>query len=252
MPGEEALFAATSIGLSRWRQGEEAWQIVAAEPFHDHTALAVDLSPNFADDQTLLVAAHDGELLASQDGGITWQTITGPWQGQSLLRCHFGPDNSNEMVALTVQPNETGHFAVTVWHTVALGQSWEVLANFSSGVPAVMMAWPQDTLEHAIFLATQHRVVKLYNQVEPAMLQVHQHFFDEALSVTALAPAPDYDQSKIVWAATTGGLYRSVDGGMSWGLMLELPQGLPVVWLEVTLTHLNTITLGGRVWRAAL
>jgi hypothetical protein len=126
-----------------------------------------------------------------------------------------------------------------------------VLASLSSGVPAVMTAWPKDNVEEAIFLATQHRVIKLYNQGEPVTLQVHQHFFDEALSVTALASAPDYVESGILWAATTGGVYRSVDRGLSWGLMLELPLGLPVVWLEATFTHLNAITLGGRVWRSA-
>src|SRR5690606_1399324 len=112
--------------------------------------------------------------------------------------------------------------------------------------------WPQDAHEHAIFLATQHRVVKLYNQIEPPELRVHQHFFDEHFSVTALAPAPDYAESHIIWAATTGGLYRSVDRGMSWGLIVELPQRLPLVWLEVTPLHLNAITLGGRAWRATL
>jgi hypothetical protein len=114
------------------------------------------------------------------------------------------------------------------------------------------MAWPQDSDEHAIFLATQHRVIKLFHQGDPANLQLHQHFFDEQLRVTALSPAPDYPYSNILWAATTGGLYRSVDRGLSWGLVLDLPLDLPVVWLDVTLTHVNIITLGGRVWRAAL
>jgi hypothetical protein len=116
----------------------------------------------------------------------------------------------------------------------------------------VMMAWPADPAEHALFMATQHRVLKLYTQGDPSALQVHQHFFDEALRVTVLAPASDFAESGIIWAATTGGLYRSVDRGMSWGLMVELPLGLPLVWLEVTTTHLRAITLGGRIWRALL
>jgi hypothetical protein len=39
---------------------------------------------------------------------------------------------------------------------------------------------------------------------------------------------------------------------MSWGLIIELPLGLPLVWLEVTSTHLHGVTLGGCVWHAAL
>ena len=250
--GEVALFAATGTGLARWTSGQGAWQEVARAPFHDQTALGIDVSPTFADDQTLLVTAHNSALLVSQDAGATWQTITGPWQGQNLLHAHFAPRRASELVALTVQPNETGHFAMAVWHSVDLGQKWEGLAQLSSGVPAALLAWPEDAVEEPIFLATQHRVIKLYNQSDPPELQVHQHFFDEHVRVTALATAPDYADNTIIWAATTAGLYRSVDRGMSWGLMAPLPDALPVVWLDITFTHLNAITLGGRVWRAAL
>lgn len=254
--GEEegglALYAATGTGLSRWESNGAAWQEAAAEAFTDHTALGVDLSPAYASNRSLVVAAHDGALMLSQDGGDSWREITGPWQGQALLRAQFAPDSASEVVALTVQPNETGHFAVAVWHTIDLGKNWQVLAGLTSGVPAVMMAWPADSVEHAIFLATQHRVIKLYNQVDPPELQVHQHFFDENSRVTALSPAPDYSARHIIWAATTGGIYRSVDGGMSWGLMLGCPLGLPIIWLEVTHSHVNAMTLGGHIWRAML
>lgn len=246
------LYAATATGLSCWDRSQKQWQVVALNPVQEQSALAVELSPDLASDHTLLVATNEGEIVLSQDGGIHWRSITGPWLGQSLLRVHFAPSNASEIIALTMQPGENGHFAITAWHTINLGQIWEVLASFTTALPAVMMAWPADSVEHAIFLATQHRVIKLYTQVEPQNLQVHQHFFDETLRVTALAAASGFGESGIVWAATTGGLYRSVDRGMSWGLVLELPLGLPLVWLKVLPTQVRAVTLGGRVWRASI
>jgi ligand-binding sensor domain-containing protein len=250
--GMVALFGATSRGLSRWNEETGTWQEVVSEPALDAPVLDVDLSPAFGYDHTLLAVANEGELRVSHEQGATWQEITGPWLGQSLLRAQFAPDDPDEIMALTVAPTEAGHFDVTVWHTIDLGQNWETLAGFSSGVPAVMVAWPQDGAEHALFLATQHRVIKLYRQIDPPAFQVHQHFFDETLRVTALSVSPDYAYSNIIWAATTGGLYRSVDRGLSWGLLLDLPLDLPVIWLNVTFTHIDAVTLGGRVWRAAL
>lgn len=246
------IYAATASGLAVWDAATEAWQAVGQVPLSGDAVFSVDLSPTFGEDQTLLVTGPASELLISQDGGTSWQTSTAPWAGQSLLHAHFAPDSVNELVAITVQPTESGHFALTVWNSTDLGQQWEVLAGLTSGVPAVVVAWPHDDTEHAIFLATQHRVIKLFHAGEPPTLQVHQHFFDEALRVTALALAPDYVHSQIIWAATNDGLYRSVDRGMSWALVLDLPQALPVVWLDVTFDHINAITLGGRVWRAAL
>ena len=246
------IFAATANGLSSWNDAAGAWQTMGDATLSGSAMLGVDLSPNFGEDQTLLVMGHDSALRLSLDGGATWQEIRGPWTGESLLHAHFGPDGVNELVAVTVQPTESGHFALTVWNSTDLGQQWDVLAGLTSGVPAVVMAWPHDDVEHAIFLATQHRVIKLYHSGEPPTLEVHQQFFDDTLRVTALALAPDYVHSQIIWAATNGGLFRSVDRGISWVLVLDLPQELPVVWLDVTFTHVHAMTLGGRAWRAAL
>jgi hypothetical protein len=115
-----------------------------------------------------------------------------------------------------------------------------------------MMAWPADEAEKAIFLATQHRVIKLFHQGDPAALEVYQHFFDEQLRVTALAVAPDYAQSKQVWAATSGGLYRSANGGTTWEMTAKVPHELPIVWLAVDDQSIHAVTLGGYAWRASL
>jgi hypothetical protein len=248
----DTLFAATETGIAAWNREAQRWQEVANDSFQATTVLGVELSPFFDSDQTLLATTQESRLFLSQDSGNSWHEITGAWRGHNLLHAHFAADSADEIVAVTALPNESGHFDIAVWHSVDLGKHWDTLAGLSSGVPAVVVAWPHDPEERALFLATQHRVIKLYHHSDPLTLHVHQHFFDEHLRVTALATAPDYVQSQIVWAATSGGLYRSVDRGQSWGLMSDLPLDLPVVWLDVTFTHISVITLGGRVWRAAL
>ena len=237
----------SSVGNQSWRRGTKLPTTPLAM-----SLLGIELSPTFFQDKTLLVVDQENTLHLSQDGGTTWQACRDAWRGQSLLRAHFAPDSRGEIVALTMQPTDSGHFNVTVWRTGDLGHNWEVLAGLTSGVPAVAMAWPAESVERAIYLATQHRVIKLYFDGDPPELQVYQHFFDENLRVTALAVAPKSAESNKVWAATTGGIYASSDHGLNWVLMIGLPQELPVLWLEVTDTHLTAITLGGRVWRAAL
>jgi photosystem II stability/assembly factor-like uncharacterized protein len=247
----DLLFAATTAGLSRRRSDTQGWQEIGADGFQGQGVLSVELSPTFALDQALLAVQPYNTLLLSQDGGESWRVISGPWQGH-IMHAHFAPQNARELSVLSASRNESGHYDMIVWHTDDMGQNWQTLAGLSSGVPAVLMAWPQDGAEGALFLATQHRVVKLFQQGDPPTLQVHQHFFDDSLRVTALAAAADYAASSTIWAATSGGLYCSADRGLSWGLKSSLPLDLPIVWLNVTATQIYAITLGGRVWRAAL
>jgi hypothetical protein len=245
------VFAALESGVARWDAATGAW-IAAGDDASHAAALGIALSPNFGEDHTLLALGHESSLRLSHDDGATWQSITGPWRAQSLLQARVGPDSGRSLLAISVQPAETGHFALTVWESGDQGATWEVLAGLTSGVPAILLAWPHDATESALFLATQHRVIKLFQTGDPPTLQVHQYLFEEGVRVTALATAADYDRSQVVWAATSGGLYRSVDRGVTWAPILDLPLGFPVVWLQVTASHVNAITLGGRVWRAAL
>jgi hypothetical protein len=254
--GGTVLVAATGEGLARWDAQHEQWEALANEQFVDDAALGIAVSLAFGSAPAMLATTLEGELQFSHDGGTTWQAVTGPWQGQSLLRAVYSPNLATELVALTGQPTGTGHFGITVWHSVDLGQEWEVLAGLTTGVPAALIAWPRDEKEKALFLATQHRVIKLYTDRATGELQVHQHFFDDEVRVTGLAASAMYAENGVVWAATSAGFYRSVDGGMNWALTLELPDDLPVVWLDVNFDvnneQVRAVTLGGRVWSAQL
>lgn len=249
---QQIVYAATEAGLARWDAARSEWEALGQAHAPHGLTWGVVLSPHFAQDQMVMALGPDQTLRLSKDAGITLQDIAGPWRDESLLQARFGPAGDGALLALTVRPAESGHVALTLWESTDYGQRWEVLAGLNSGVASAQIAWPHDDKEQAIFVATQHRVIKLFQHGTPPELQVLQHFFDESLRVTALVTAPDYVQSGIVWAATSQGLYRSVDRGANWALMLDLPQSLPVVWLQVTLTHVKAITLGGRVWRAAL
>lgn len=250
--GRESIFATTSVGISRWLENEEGWVELESNLAPSNALTDIELSPSFERDQTLLLIEQESTLHLSQDGGSNWRDISGAWQGQSLMQAHFASNSSSDVVALTMQPTATGHFNFTLWQTHNVGAKWEVLAGLTSGVPAATIAWPADELEQTIYLATQHRVIKLYQKGEPPELQLHQHFFDESLSVTALAASPEYGENGTIWAATTGGLFVSMDRGVHWGLALDLPGELPVLWLDATAAHLKAVTIGGRTWHANL
>jgi hypothetical protein len=253
-PEEQVLLAATGAGLLRWHAGE--WEALHAARVEAQMPLGVALSPAYAHDRTLLMTAQRGEVWLSQDGGATWQSVGGPWRGQTLLHACFAPQRAHELLILSVQPNEVGHFGVSVWHSADLGQSWDGVAQFTTAVPVSLVAWQQDTQqqhggEQTLFLATQHRVIKLFVDKNFSFWQLHQHFFDEGTRITALAVALEPAQST-VWAATTSDLYCSHDGGVQWTQQGGVPDALPVVWLDASPANLLAITLGGRVWRAAL
>ena len=261
-PGGGARFwAATAVGLFCYdvvdgntqatpveAVGDKLWPGETDQPVFGVEVASPDLGAT-----QMLVTGLEGAILHSADGGVSWRDVTGPWRGQSVLRASLtaqaepGGQTLPTLHVLTAQANDDGNFAVELWDSMDQGETWQSLAQLTSGIPAVLTAWPTDPTHPTTFLATQHRVVKLHRA--DGEWAVHQHFFAEATRVTALVASPDYAADGTLFAATSDGLACSRDRGETWAWVADLPDGLPVVWMALDDGKLAAVTLGGDVWR---
>jgi ligand-binding sensor domain-containing protein len=241
-----ALWAATDRGLWKRAGDGSVWQHVAAPGLHEHAAVMVEAHSGGAG---ILAADARGGVFLSRDAGTTWEDASGPWGGQTLLRVMAmpGPNaaDAGDLTALTLTPTRAGHYGIFVWRRSA--GEWSNIASLATDVPAVLAA---RSYRSGVFLATQHRVVRLYEDAGEGGTAAAQHFFPEGDQVTALCATGD--DSDALWAATSAGLFRTVDAGATWRHMAMLPDARPVVWLRQEGECLAVVTLGGQVWRIRL
>lgn len=215
-------------------------------------------SPNFAHDQTLALGDEDGQiyLWPVKEGKVN--AMPTPWQGETLLQVAFSPNyrndpasNNHTMCAITTQPDAQDNYQIQLWQSLDNAQSWESIAVFHTEIPAVALAWPAETSEQALFLATRNRVIKIFTRAVDQQLVVEQAFLDEMISITALLISPSYAQPQTLYAATNQGVYHSADNGQNW---CALGQGLEERVVVALLPSLDTaalyaVTLGGAVWQ---
>ena len=79
----ELAFAGTESGIFRSRNGGRAWR---ALPFPMDLApvISLQLSPDFASDQTLYAGTEEHGLQVTRDGGATWQAVALPVDGEAV------------------------------------------------------------------------------------------------------------------------------------------------------------------------
>ena len=215
-------------------------------------------SPNFAHDQTLALGDEDGQIYLWPVKEHKISNAPAPWQGETLLQIAFSPNygndqasNSHTMCAITAQPDAQDNYQIQLWQSLDNAQNWESSAVFHTEIPAVALAWPADASEHAIFLATRNRVIKIFTRAIDQQLVVEQAFLDETISITSLIASRDYAQHQTLYAATNQGVYHSPDNGQSWH---ALGQGLAERVVVALIPSLDTaalyaVTLGGEVWQ---
>lgn len=250
------LFAAGADGRLWCMVGAEhqaAWaEVASAVEERIFTLLATAQRP---DQSPLLYLVDQGSLVYRWENQADLQPTSTkvPWAGETLLQLALAPTDvsGQSLLVVSTRRGATGHYRLQLWESQDGGQQWAHLAALVSEIPAVALAWPVDPHEQALFVATRHRVIKLFYQGASRELASTQSFLESSLNITALAASPTYAADRTLWAATTRGVYHSTDGGATWQ---SLGRGLDersVVAIFPPSAHapLQAVTLGGAVWR---
>lgn len=231
-----ALVSTTSIGAGVYRtmDGGATWELVRSTDYVG----AVAVSPQYAVDRVVYVAGAEGRVLRSQDGGDTWAFV-GQWPGAS---------HAAHLVALPPNyPADSTLFAAGgegFWRLPPGASTWEPSA---SGLVA-------DTYVASIAVSPDYRtdrtLLATASWQEPGA-GLHYGVFrsSDGGSNWALASAglpqtatrsvafsPNYVFDRTAYLTTESGLYRSLDGGLTW-TGVGLPPGEPA---------LHDVLVGGR------
>ncbi len=235
------VLAATSAGLWSLDVTQATWTALAAPGLPEGPILGIELAQQGG---ASLVYTPEGALYAAADRADTWQEITGPWSGQTLLRAPPIQDAAGRLhaLALTIEPNEKGHYSVHLW--IYQPEHWTHLADLSVDIPSMLAAWPQ---VDQVWLAAQHRIVRLHRDPATQMWKADQYMFTPGEQITALHMTSEHEG---IWIATTQAVYHSLGPGAPWVPVADLPQHQPIVFLRARASSLDAVTLGGHTWRS--
>lgn len=183
---------------------------------HDQVR-GLGISPNFANDKTLFIAAEGEQtstnyedILRSTDGGATW------------IKLPRGMDNRSDFSAIRVSPNFSNDntvFATTlgdgVYQSLNRGNSWQLfntgLANkYIQGNLVIAKTGSKD---YELFLVPGHGELYRRSSSETSWTEL----LNSAAGVNIVAVSPDFAlNTTIMTASRDGNLQISIDGGNIW------------------------------------
>jgi photosystem II stability/assembly factor-like uncharacterized protein len=187
---------------------------------HD-PALALGVSPDYGNDQTLYVSTFAEwnwgykDVLRSTDGGATWSKLP------------KGLDNRYPVSAIRVSPSfpvDGTVYAAThgdgVYASSDRGNSWQLINTGLGGANIGELKIALSTSGgHTLFAAPTSGGLFVRASGQNAWTQV----IATSTKVTVIAPSPDFATDLTVLAANSAGnLLQSTDGGLSW-----IPRGNP-------------------------
>jgi hypothetical protein len=256
---DRTLYAATAIGGMRSQDGGSTWHSTSGDA-ELVPARTVVLAPPGTDGNAPIVAAlADGRIVRSDDQAETWRS----------LDARFG---DSEIVSLAITRNRTlfvgtrsarfGRPAeVTLWKSGESGGSWQRwLLEADSDVLPIGVS-PTYSLDECVFVAVGGRVLRPLRQTREIRGAEQRPIWrgasvgEPGTRVTAVATPPDVGSGRVVFAASSAGVYVSRDGGERferWGAADEGPNA--TVGLAVSPSYARdrlvyALGLDGTRWR---
>lgn len=171
--------------------------------------VAIAISPNFANDQTLFIGTLGKGAFRSHDGGISWQPCNGA-SGAWITQIVVSPDFANDHTLFVVTNDSM------IYRSTECGDSWELVCNFqdysTKAVKALVICpdYPQD---HTLFIGTEGDGV--FKSSDDGSTWVNVGL--QSVSVWSLKISPAHYSDHELWAGTWGsGIFTATDGGISW------------------------------------
>lgn len=227
-----------SIGILKSIDGGANWDTTGLSYIasQEKTVNKVIINPNFTDS---LYAVTNSNILISPDAGISWQVVeSGRWRD-----IEFKPDNSNILYAAKQESNGGS----SVYRSTNGGATWDNINNGMSGSryrPLIAVTPANPNVVYAVFSASDYSFHALYKSSDSGDTWLEQsntpNILGRQTDGTSTGGQSWYDLSLAV--ATNdenliyvGGinLWRSDDGGVSWGIDASSGSGSNYSYMHV-------------------
>ncbi|NEQ54700.1 MAG: glycosyl hydrolase, partial [Leptolyngbya sp. SIO3F4] len=220
---DKTLFASGFNGLFKSTDGGAGWSQLDTLP--GDIVMAVAVSPDYANDKSVVAVTYVGEAYQSQDGGETWTPMA---KGLELpfFTDQFAPiernDDPRRFQALAFSPNYAKDKTVfaTILNNGVLNYSqskgWK-LQRFKDWERALAITpSPNFAQDRTLFVGTQKgRVYRSDNGGKKfkKVSEIEPQFGNES---PFMVVSPDYGNDKTVFMTGASGVYKSTDAGKSW------------------------------------
>jgi photosystem II stability/assembly factor-like uncharacterized protein len=242
---DRLVFAASEAGVLRSRDAGATWEPTA----HDSACAVLAAAPHRPDENWRLVVAQTNRLLASEDAGDTWWGMGEPFNGD-IVSVSRGTEGT--WFVGSVARDER-----TLWRSVDDGLHWERLLVERDGDLLPIAISAGYALDETVYVGAASRVLapmRNAREVRHGERRPIWRSVDLGAQIAALATPADPENSRLVFAATSTGVYVSRDAGEHFNAWHAAAGPDATVALAVSPNYARdrlvyALEVGGRIWR---
>jgi photosystem II stability/assembly factor-like uncharacterized protein len=212
----DTLWAVANYALVKSVDRGHTWNVALSDMVD--SARWVVVSP--ADPQTVYLGRWDGQILRSRDGGESWTAAGDPASSTEVLKA-----DPRDPLTLWATGNTGG-----IRRSTDGGDTWNTLSGPASGGFYQDIAFAPSSPSTVYAAGNAFFNVILRSTDAGSTWTALQNGLPPSLGNLAIDPL---QAGTVYTVATSGDVYKTVDGGSTWNLASNVFHGLTVQWLTV-------------------
>ncbi len=222
---DKTLFVGGFNGLFHTNDLGKTWHEL--ETLSLGTVMALGISPDYAQDQTLAIATYVGNIYRSQNQGKTWQPINKGLE-RPLFENRFNRDPQTQdprrFYDLEFSPNyaqDQTFWVSLLWNqivkTVNQGNSWQIVdLPAPKGRGSTLAVSPNFSQDQTLFVITQEGRVYRSTDGGNRFRKVGNIGHTTGNDPSSIVISPNFAEDKTLYAVAKGGVFQSQDSGVTW------------------------------------
>ena len=209
-------------GLATSDNGGQSWQRI--DTLDRDTVIAMDISPNYADDGTIAIATYVGKVMMSRDGGDTWDlTMNGievPRLNGGYKDRYQDPRRFFDVAFSPTYAEDDTLFVGLLWTKFLQssngGTSW-ALRGLDQELRGLTFAISPDFAnDGTAFVSNQKGKVYRSTDSGESWQSISEMPWENGNDNPSLVISPSFPQDQTLFGVGAAGVYRSTDAGESW------------------------------------
>ncbi|MEO0433221.1 MAG: YCF48-related protein [Cyanobacteria bacterium J06656_5] len=219
---DKAAFLGGFNGLYRSIQGGQQWREI--ETLARGVVVAMDVSPNYAEDGTLALTTYVGKIMMSNDEGKTWElTMNGvevPRLNGNFEPSYQDPRRFFDMAFSPDYASDKTLFTSGLWtkflRSTNGARSWSLHSLSREARGLTLLLSPEFGSDKTLFIGNQAGVMFRSTNGGKTLNQVAKLPWERGNDSPSMVVSPGFAQDRTLYTVAETGVYKSTDAGESW------------------------------------
>lgn len=219
---DKTAFLGGFNGLYKSTQSGQQWREI--ETLARGVVVAMDVSPNYAEDSTLALTTYVGKIMMSNDQGKTWQ-LTMNGAEVPRLNGNFEPSyqDPRRFFDIAFSPDYASDktlFTSGLWtkflRSTNGAQSWSLHALGTEARGLTLLLSPEFSTDKTMFVGTQKGLLFRSTNGAKSLKQVAQLPWERGNDSPSMVISPGFATDRTLYMVADTGVYQSTDAGENW------------------------------------